>query len=67
MPAPDGRCGIQTHDSWILRDGPYSLHHKCGQFAALNNQQSSNILDKLLTDIPYNKHIYKSSRAVCDI
>ncbi len=25
MPVPDGSCGIRTHDSWILRHGPYSL------------------------------------------
>ncbi len=30
MPAPDGICGIQTHDSWILRHGPYTLRHRYG-------------------------------------
>ncbi len=33
MLAPDGTCGIWTHDSWIfgfLRLGPYSLRHRGG-------------------------------------
>ncbi len=32
MPAPDGSCGIRNHDSWILRPGPHSLRHRCGNY-----------------------------------
>ncbi len=29
MSAPNGGCGIQTHDPWVQRHGPYSLCHWC--------------------------------------
>ncbi len=37
MPTPDGSCGVQTHDSGILRLGPYSLRDEFVNIAKKND------------------------------